>query len=79
MNPNMMGDILPMMEKQAIYFCIIGAATVVLGYFQIVGFVLSSNRQAFRIRNACFAAIMRQDIGWFDAQKSGDLNSRLSA
>lgn len=35
-------------------------------------------RQGYRMRIAFFKSIMEQDIGWFDMNSSGGLNTRLS-
>ena len=39
--------------------------------------LIAAERQTRRIRYALFRNILRQEIGWFDLQKSGDLCNRL--
>ena len=39
---------------------------------------MSAERQSRIIRKQLFAAILRQEMGWFDCYKSGELNSRLA-
>ncbi|CAD5117246.1 DgyrCDS6041 [Dimorphilus gyrociliatus] len=76
MNNN--GTLVKEMGKYAIYYTIIGACVLLIGYLQISLWMISSNRQSQRIRVALFNSIMKQEIGWFDTHESGELNSRLA-
>lgn len=38
----------------------------------------ASNRQILRIRNMYFRSALRQDIGWYDLNSTGDFASRMS-
>ena len=49
------------------------AATVEISFFQV-----ACERQVHKIRLLYYRAILRQEIGWFDANPSGELASRLS-
>jgi ABC-type multidrug transport system fused ATPase/permease subunit len=40
--------------------------------------MVSSERQTNKMRKAYFRAILRQEIGWFDQHKSGELSTRLA-
>ncbi len=54
----------------------------VLGISTAIRYVLFSNageRVVARLRGELFASLMAQEIAFFDAQKTGDLTSRLSA
>uniref|UniRef100_A0A3Q2XLB5 ATP-binding cassette, sub-family B (MDR/TAP), member 4 n=1 Tax=Hippocampus comes TaxID=109280 RepID=A0A3Q2XLB5_HIPCM len=62
----------------AIYYSILGAVVVVAAYMQVAFFTLSAGRQVKRIRKCFFHSIMRQDIGWFDINETGELNTRLT-
>lgn len=39
--------------------------------------IISSERQANRIRVAYLKAMLRQDVGWFDVNKPGEVASRM--
>jgi hypothetical protein len=39
---------------------------------------MTAERQTRAIRVRLFESILRQDIGWFDIYKSGELNNRLT-
>ncbi|XP_051921757.1 ATP-binding cassette, sub-family B (MDR/TAP), member 4 isoform X5 [Hippocampus zosterae] len=62
----------------AIYYSILGAVVLVAAYMQVAFFTLSAGRQVKRIRKCFFHSIMRQDIGWFDVNETGELNTRLT-
>ena len=65
-------------NRNIVYFLILGASVVVLPYCQMAFWMLSGERQAKRIRNLYYAAIMRQDISWFDKISTGDVTTRIS-
>ena len=50
----------------------------VMGYIQVSLFQAACERQVKKIRLAFYRAIMRQEIGWFDATPTGELSSRLA-
>lgn len=56
----------------------LGIATMVFSYFQVTFWMIPAERQAKSIRERLFKAILRQDIGWFDVYKSGELTNRLT-
>ena len=39
---------------------------------------LAAERQVYKIRLLFYQAILRQNIGWFDSNPSGELSSRLT-
>jgi hypothetical protein len=45
---------------------------------QFLLLTLGSERVLFRIRKAFMQSLLRQDIGWVDAQRQGDVTSRLA-
>ena len=55
-----------------------GVGVFIAGYLQVSLFQLAAERQVHKIRLLFYRAILRQDIGWFDANPSGELSSRLS-
>lgn len=52
--------------------------TMTLNYFQIAFWLMPAEKQTKKIRKALFESILKQDIGWFDVYKSGELTNRLS-
>ena len=56
-------------------FVVIG----VLGFFRAYLFTLAGERVVARLRKQLFERIIAQEIGFFDAQRTGDLLSRISA
>lgn len=55
-----------------------GAGVLVAAYLQVALWALAAGRQVKRIRILFFHQIMRQDIGWFDVNETGALNTRLT-
>jgi len=40
--------------------------------------LIASQRQTILIRKKLFKSILKQEIGWFDVYKTGELNNRLT-
>ena len=57
-----------------------GAAvgTFLCACIQIFFYQMACERQLYKIRLYYYRAILRQDIGWFDSNPSGELASRLN-
>uniref|UniRef100_A0A8C1VIU6 ATP-binding cassette, sub-family B (MDR/TAP), member 11a n=1 Tax=Cyprinus carpio TaxID=7962 RepID=A0A8C1VIU6_CYPCA len=66
------------MSKFALYYVGIGVGVLILSYFQIALWVSAAARQIQRIRKMYFRKIMRMEIGWFDCNSIGELNTRIS-
>ncbi|CAL1611148.1 unnamed protein product [Knipowitschia caucasica] len=66
------------MTRYAIYYSIMGAVMMVAGYLNIALWTISAGRQVKRIRKLFFHSIMQQEIGWFDVNETGELNTRLT-
>ncbi|TSM94690.1 Bile salt export pump [Bagarius yarrelli] len=62
----------------AYYYVGIGCAVFLLGYLQISLWVASAARQIQIIRKLYFSKVMRMEIGWFDCNSAGELNTRMS-
>lgn len=67
-------------EVNVFVYAFLGIAVGVftLAYFEISLFQTAAERQVKKIRLEFYQAIMRQEIGWFDANPSGELVSRIS-
>ncbi|XP_076880833.1 bile salt export pump [Brachyhypopomus gauderio] len=66
------------MTNFAYYYVGIGVAVFILGYLQISLWVTSAARQIQLIRRLYFSKVMRMEIGWFDLNSVGELNTRMS-
>uniref|UniRef100_A0A3Q1EGM2 ATP-binding cassette, sub-family B (MDR/TAP), member 11a n=1 Tax=Acanthochromis polyacanthus TaxID=80966 RepID=A0A3Q1EGM2_9TELE len=71
-------DIEAQMTMFAYYYIGIGLGVLVLSYFQIYLWVFAAARQIQRIRKTYFRKVMRMEIGWFDCNSVGELNTRIS-
>ena len=63
---------------QILTFVGIGLGVLLLGYIQITLYQIADERQVHKIRLLFYRAVLRQNIGWFDSNPSGELASRLS-
>uniref|UniRef100_A0A8C0C1B8 Multidrug resistance protein 1 n=1 Tax=Buteo japonicus TaxID=224669 RepID=A0A8C0C1B8_9AVES len=61
----------------AYYYSAIAAGVLLAAYIQTSFWTLAAGRQIKKIREKFFHAIMRQEIGWFDVNDVGELNTRL--
>ncbi|XP_061579536.1 bile salt export pump [Cololabis saira] len=66
------------MTNFAYYYIGIGLGVLVVSYFQIVFWVTAAARQTQRIRKTYFRKVMQMEIGWFDCNSIGELNTRIS-
>uniref|UniRef100_A0A670ZEN5 ABC transmembrane type-1 domain-containing protein n=1 Tax=Pseudonaja textilis TaxID=8673 RepID=A0A670ZEN5_PSETE len=65
-------------HSHAYYFVGIGFAVLLCSFFEIWTFVVASARQASRIRDKFFFAVLHQEMAWFDTTPIGTLNTRLT-
>ncbi|KAI9099534.1 P-loop containing nucleoside triphosphate hydrolase protein [Phlyctochytrium arcticum] len=66
-------------KQGCIYFVILAAALFALAYVQMSFWMWSGENQSKRVRQLYFAAILRQDIGWFDNTSTGELTTRMTS
>ncbi|XP_027146571.1 bile salt export pump [Larimichthys crocea] len=71
-------DIERQMTTFAYYYVGIGFGVLIVSYFQIAFWVTAAARQIHQIRKTYFRKIMRMEIGWFDCNSVGELNTRIS-
>ncbi|KAJ2718505.1 hypothetical protein GGI07_005726 [Coemansia sp. Benny D115] len=60
------------------YFLALGLSMWVVSGIQKLTWSISSERIGKRIREMFYTAILRQDVGWFDALSTGELTTRIS-
>uniref|UniRef100_A0A7N9D3I2 Bile salt export pump n=1 Tax=Macaca fascicularis TaxID=9541 RepID=A0A7N9D3I2_MACFA len=66
------------MIRFASYYAGIAVAVLITGYIQICFWVIAAARQTQKMRKFYFRRIMRMEIGWFDCNSVGELNTRFS-
>uniref|UniRef100_A0A3Q3VZA3 Uncharacterized protein n=1 Tax=Mola mola TaxID=94237 RepID=A0A3Q3VZA3_MOLML len=71
-------DIEGQMTMFAYYYIGIGLGVLIVSYFQIGFWVSVAARQIQRIRKTYFRKVMQMEIGWFDCNSVGELNTRIS-
>ena len=70
-------DINDEMAKFAMTYAILGVISWIAGYIQCAFWSLSAIRQIHRVRLLFLESIMRQNIGWFDANEGGGITNRM--
>ena len=60
------------------YYVALATGMVIASFSSTLFWNLSAYRQTRKMRLAFFHSIMRQSIGWFDVNPSGELSTRLS-
>ncbi|KAK4827802.1 LOW QUALITY PROTEIN: hypothetical protein QYF61_021794 [Mycteria americana] len=73
----LMGELEEEMTRYAYYYSGMGAGVLFAAYIQVSFWTLAAGWQIKRIRQELFHAVMRQEIGWFDVNDVGELNTRL--
>ena len=66
------------MKREGINACSYHNAKHSLLHFQICFWVIAAARQIQKMRKFYFRSIMRMEIGWFDCNSVGELNTRFS-
>ncbi|CAN0230516.1 unnamed protein product [Ascophyllum nodosum] len=66
-------------NKNAIYFVYLAVVSFFLNGGLNVLFAMSSERQIRRMRMTYLSSALRQEIGWFDTTKPGELTTRIKA
>ncbi|KJH41543.1 hypothetical protein DICVIV_12484 [Dictyocaulus viviparus] len=60
------------------YYLGLGLAIFITSYVQIYCMEIFAERITYRMRQIYLKAILRQEISWFDLQKTGSLTARLT-
>ena len=66
-------------EDVALDFIYIAIAGLFVAYLQAAMWMISSERQAKKMRRAYIQSLLRQDIGWYDTQDSGEFATRVAS
>ena len=71
-------DLIKEVNILVIYFCSLGIMAMVYGWLHVSFFQYACERQLHVIRRRYFHSVLKQEIGWFDMNSVGELNSRLN-
>ena len=71
-------DLIDEINTLVIYYCALGVVAFVCGWLHVSLFQYACERQLQIIRKKFFHSVLRQEIGWFDVNSIGELNSRLN-
>ena len=71
-------DLIEDINELVIYYCVLGVVAFVCGWLHVSLFQYACERQLQIIRNKFFHSILRQEIGWFDVNSVGKINSRIN-
>ncbi|XP_032384811.1 bile salt export pump [Etheostoma spectabile] len=71
-------DIEAQMTMFAYYYVGIGIGVLIVSYFQVAFWVVAAARQIDRMRKTYFRKVMQMEIGWFDCNSVGELNTRMT-
>uniref|UniRef100_V9K7H3 Multidrug resistance protein 1-like protein n=1 Tax=Callorhinchus milii TaxID=7868 RepID=V9K7H3_CALMI len=66
------------MTRYSFYYVGIGVGVMIAAYMQVSFWALAAARQTKKMRSAFFHAVLHQEIGWFDVNEIGELNTRLT-
>ena len=72
------GKLIILINQSVYSFVGLALGTFLVSLIQIFFYQTACERQLYKIRLYYYRAILRQDIGWFDSNPSGELASRLS-
>lgn len=64
--------------KIAVGFSVMGLVVMLCGCVNVACWCLAAERQTKVIRELAFRSVLRQHMGWFDKQQSGQINTRLT-
>ena len=65
-------------EHNAFYFLLIAASGMIASYFQAAFWMMSSERQAEKMRKAYISSLLRQSISWYDTKSCADHASGIA-
>ncbi|CAG8553074.1 9962_t:CDS:10, partial [Ambispora gerdemannii] len=66
-------------KENILFFLALGVAAFVSSYVQMTCWMIAGENQAKRVREFYYAALLRQDISWFDAMSTGEVTTRITA
>ncbi len=73
--PNPYPTVLPIFYQ----FLMIAGGSLVASFFMMGGWMIAGERQGVKCRQQYMAALLRQEIGWFDGQHSSELAAKVAS
>ncbi|KAJ5722831.1 hypothetical protein N7488_000866 [Penicillium malachiteum] len=67
------------LNRNVVYYICLGIAEFIVVYISMVGFMHTGERITQKIREQYLEAILRQNIGYFDKQGTGEITTRITA
>ena len=71
-------DVEGAVTKIAVWYVVMGIMHAVFAWVCLGLWGVSAERQVHKMRIALFRNIINQEIGWFDSNPSGELNTRMT-
>jgi ABC-type multidrug transport system fused ATPase/permease subunit len=65
-------------NKGVLYLVIIAVAVFICASVQMACWMWTGERQTKRIREEYLAAVLRQEIAWFDKTQTGEVTTRMT-
>ncbi|CAD8071446.1 unnamed protein product [Paramecium primaurelia] len=62
----------------AIWFIVLAGCSWLLSFLSFATFMISGERQSIIMRKEYFAAILKQEVGWFDSINPNELNTKVA-
>ncbi|KAJ1562517.1 ATP-binding cassette, sub-B (MDR TAP), member 4, partial [Cladochytrium tenue] len=78
-SPTRDDELIAAASQAALHMIGIGVAALVCAFTFYAAWNVAGERQARRLREEYLAAILRQDVAWFDQTATGDLTARITA
>ncbi len=75
---NSPGDLSNDINRYALYFLLLALGAAIATFLEIFLPLYAAEKQMRRAREAYLKALLRQDIGWHDTNRSGEVASRLA-
>ncbi len=71
-------DVQAEITTAALQFTYIGIGVWVSYYLYVTLLIWTAERQTRRMREECFRSVLRQEIGWFDTTRTGELATKMT-
>ena len=65
-------------ERYALYLFLIGGGSFIVGTLRTACSMVAAERQGVKLRTAYFRALLRQDAGYYDTHRTGEVAARMA-
>mmetsp|Transcript_5871 Transcript_5871/g.7099 ORF Transcript_5871/g.7099 Transcript_5871/m.7099 type:complete len:1334 (+) Transcript_5871:380-4381(+) len=76
--PNSPNSAVDVASDYALLFIYLAIGAFIAATCQVGFFTIASERQAIKMRETYLAAVLKQEIAWFDERRSGELSSKVA-